>query len=74
MAKIMRSLPPLTALKVFETAGKHLSFTEAAKQLHVTQGAVSRQIKQLEDYLAHFQFGPIQTHIQAICIYKVVFS
>lgn len=47
----MRSLPPLTALKVFETAGKHLSFTEAAKQLHVTQGAVSRQIKQLEDYL-----------------------
>jgi len=47
----MRSLPPLTALRVFETAGKHLSFTEAAKTLHVTQGAVSRQIKQLEDYL-----------------------
>jgi len=51
VSNIMRSLPPLTALKVFETAGKHLSFTEAAKQLHVTQGAVSRQIKQLEDYL-----------------------
>lgn len=47
----MRSLPPLTALRVFEAAGKHLSFTEAAKSLNVTQGAVSRQIKQLEDYL-----------------------
>lgn len=47
----MRSLPSLTALRVFETAGKQLSFTLAAKQLHVTQGAVSRQIKQLEDYL-----------------------
>lgn len=47
----MRSLPPLTALRVFETAGKHLSFTQAAKDLHVTQGAVSRQIKQLEEYL-----------------------
>lgn len=47
----MRSLPSLTALRVFETAAKQLSFTLAAKQLHVTQGAVSRQIKQLEDYL-----------------------
>lgn len=47
----MRTLPPLTALRVFEAAGKYLSFTEAAKNLHVTQGAVSRQIKQLEDYL-----------------------
>ncbi|TDR14809.1 DNA-binding transcriptional LysR family regulator [Marinomonas communis] len=47
----MRQLPSLTALRVFEVAGKQLSFTMAAKQLYVTQGAVSRQIKQLEDYL-----------------------
>ncbi|NRA54533.1 MAG: LysR family transcriptional regulator [Gammaproteobacteria bacterium] len=47
----MRSLPSLTALRVFEAAGKSLSFTLAAKKLHVTQGAVSRQIKQLESYL-----------------------
>ncbi|WP_344956124.1 LysR substrate-binding domain-containing protein [Zobellella aerophila] len=47
----MRSLPPLTALRVFETTGRCLSFTQAASQLHVTQSAVSRQIKQLEDYL-----------------------
>lgn len=47
----MRSLPPLTSLRVFEAAGKHLSFTDAAISLNVTQSAVSRQIKQLEDYL-----------------------
>lgn len=47
----MRELPSLTSLRVFETTGKCLSFTQAAIQLHVTQSAVSRQIKQLEDYL-----------------------
>ncbi|ETX09692.1 LysR family transcriptional regulator [Marinomonas ushuaiensis DSM 15871] len=47
----MRSLPSLTALRVFDTAAKQLSFTLTAKHLNVTQGAVSRQIKQLEDYL-----------------------
>ncbi|MCH2547102.1 MAG: LysR family transcriptional regulator [Alphaproteobacteria bacterium] len=47
----MRILPSLTTLRVFEAAGKELKFTQAAKQLHVTQGAVSRQIKQLEEYL-----------------------
>lgn len=47
----MRSLPSLTALRVFETAGKTKSFTLASEQLHVTQGAVSRQVKQLEEYL-----------------------
>ena len=47
----MRTLPSLTALRVFEETGKHLSFTKAAQELHVTQGAVSRQVKQLEDYL-----------------------
>lgn len=47
----MRALPALTSLRVFETTGKCLSFTQAATQLHVTQSAVSRQIKQLEDYL-----------------------
>ena len=47
----MRSLPALTSLRVFETAGKYLSFTVTANKLNVTQSAVSRQIKQLEDYL-----------------------
>ncbi|GKW47940.1 LysR substrate-binding domain-containing protein [Halomonas sp. NCCP-2165] len=47
----MRLLPPLKSLRVFEEAGNHLSFTKAAETLHVTQGAVSQQIKLLEDYL-----------------------
>lgn len=47
----MRSLPPLTALRTFEVAAEQLNFTIAAQILCVTQGAVSRQIKVLEDYL-----------------------
>lgn len=47
----MKSLPPLNALKVFESAARHLSFTKAADELHVTPGAVSQQIKTLEDYI-----------------------
>ncbi len=44
-------LPPLTALKTFECTGRLLSFTLAAGEMGVTPGAVSRQIKVLEDYL-----------------------
>lgn len=44
-----RRLPPLNALRAFESAGRHLSFTLAAKELNVTPGAISRQIKLLED-------------------------
>lgn len=44
-------LPPLNALRVFEAAARHLSFTKASEELFVTQAAVSHQIKALEDYL-----------------------
>ncbi|MBF7054654.1 LysR family transcriptional regulator [Halomonas sp. KAO] len=44
-------LPPLNSLVAFESAARHLSFTLAAKELHVTQGAISRQVRGLEDYL-----------------------
>ncbi len=47
----MKSLPPLNALKVFESAARHLSFTKAAEELHVTPGAVSQQIKALEEFI-----------------------
>jgi LysR family glycine cleavage system transcriptional activator len=44
-------LPSLTALRVFEAAARHLSFTRAAADLHVTQAAVSRQVRLLESEL-----------------------
>lgn len=42
-------LPPLHSLHVFEVAARHESFVQAAAELYVTHGAVSRQIRQLED-------------------------
>jgi LysR family transcriptional regulator, glycine cleavage system transcriptional activator len=47
-ANMRRSLPPLNALRSFDAAARHLSFTHAAEELCVTQGAVSHQIKALE--------------------------
>ena len=44
-------LPPLNALRAFEAAGRHQSFSRAAEELHVTQGAISRHIKLLEEHL-----------------------
>ena len=44
-------LPPLNALKAFEAAARHESFTRAAEELSVTQGAVSHQVKALEQVL-----------------------
>lgn len=44
-------LPPLNALRTFEAAARHLSFTKAAEELFVTQTAVSHQIKALEEHL-----------------------
>src|SRR5437667_10497135 len=46
-----RRLPPLNALKAFEAAARHESFTRAAEELCVTQGAVSHQVKGLESEL-----------------------
>lgn len=43
--------PPLLALRAFEAAGRHLSFTTAASELCLTQGAISRQVRHLEDFL-----------------------
>jgi LysR family glycine cleavage system transcriptional activator len=48
---MLRRLPPLNALKSFEAAARHESFTRAAEELCVTQGAVSHQIKALESAL-----------------------
>ncbi|MYZ43332.1 transcriptional regulator GcvA [Schauerella aestuarii] len=46
-----RTLPPLNALRAFEAAGRCGSFKGAAAELHVTQGAVSQQVRMLEEWL-----------------------
>ena len=50
MAK-RRDLPDLDLLKGFEAAARHLSFTRAAAELHLTQSAISRQVQALEEQL-----------------------
>lgn len=45
-----QDLPPLLAVRVFEVAARRLSFTAAAQELFVTPGAVSRQVKLLEEF------------------------
>jgi len=47
----MRRLPPLNALRAFEAAARHLSFTKAAEELNVTPGAISQQVKALEEFV-----------------------
>lgn len=44
-------LPPLNTLRVFDAAARHQAFGKAAEELHVTHGAVSRQVRLLEDSL-----------------------
>ena len=48
---MVRARPPLNPIRAFETAARHLSFTAAGEELGITQIAVSRQVRVLEDYL-----------------------
>src|SRR3546814_8261512 len=50
---MQNKLPPLNALRAFEAGARHLSFTKAAEELHVTQAAVSHQVKALEEHLGY---------------------
>lgn len=58
------ALPSLHGLRVFEAAARHLSFTEAARELSVTQTAVSHQIKALEDELSTPLFRRTKRHVE----------
>ncbi len=51
MSPYIKKLPPLETLIAFESVGRHGSFTQAATELYLTQSAVSKQIRQLEDSL-----------------------
>src|SRR3984893_14033439 len=58
-----RHLPPLNALRAFEAAARSESFTQAAEELCVTQGAVSHQVKLLEATLGIKLFNPERQRI-----------
>ena len=47
----MSDLPPLTWLRAFEASARHLSFTRAAEEIHLTQSAVSQHVRSLESFL-----------------------
>lgn len=51
MKSLRHRLPSPNSLLVFEAAGRTLNFTRAAEELHVSQAAISKQVKYLEDYL-----------------------
>ena len=53
----MRNLPPLKALRAFEAAARHESLTAAAEELRVTHGAVSQQVKLLEQFFGQRLFS-----------------
>ena len=59
----MRRLPSLNGLRAFEAAGRHGSFTAAAKELNVTQTAVSRLVRLLED---RFGFPLFRRHASSL--------
>jgi LysR family transcriptional regulator, glycine cleavage system transcriptional activator len=59
-----RRLPPLNALRGFEAAARYLSFTKAADELHLTQGAISRQVKELELHLGQSLFQRLTRRIE----------
>ncbi len=60
----MKKLPPLKALRTFDACARHASFTSAARDLHVTHGAVSRQVRQLEEFLGCTLFRRVPRGLQ----------
>jgi LysR family glycine cleavage system transcriptional activator len=61
---MLRHIPGLQALKAFDAAARHLSFTKAGRELNVTPAAVSHQIKELEDQLGVSLFQRTSRHMQ----------
>ena len=60
-----KPMPPLNALHAFEAAARHLSLTKAAQELHVTAGALSHQIRGLEELLGVKLF---ERHVRSIAL------
>ncbi len=60
----MERLPPLTALRAFDAAARHMSFAKAADELNVTPAALSFQIKSLEEHLGHRLFRRLNRAVE----------
>ncbi|MFT4268240.1 MAG: transcriptional regulator GcvA [Xenophilus sp.] len=56
-------LPSTSTLATFESAARHLNFRRAADELHLTQGAVSQQVRQLEDLLGVALFARVRQRV-----------
>lgn len=59
-----RRLPSMNALRAFEAAARHLSFTKAAQELFVTQAAISHQIRRLEEQLGTSLFRRLNRRLR----------
>ena len=55
---------PLTALRSFEAAGRHLSFSKAAEELFVSQAAISRQVRELEALIGQPLFDRLHRSVR----------
>ncbi len=64
MASEMTRLPPLESLRIFAVAARHLSFTKAARELNLTQSAVSHRIKALEEELGIILFNRLVRRLE----------
>ncbi len=61
---MVERLPPLTALRAFDAAARHMSFAKAADELNVTPAALSFQIKSLEEHLGHPLFHRLNRAVE----------
>lgn len=64
MTDMLNRLPPLNAIKAFHAASRHLNLSRAAEELGVTQGAVSKQILALEDFIGAKLFERLPTGLE----------
>ena len=61
-----RQLPPLTALRAFEAAARHLNFERAGEELAVTASAIGQQVRALESWLRRPLFTRLPSSQQLI--------
>ena len=61
---MVRRLPPLNALRAFEAAGRHVSFSGAAKELNVSHAAISRHVRGLEKRLGVQMFQNVARGVE----------